>query len=289
MNQLNAYVLGIYQLAMIVRDTLEYTLKKESYNVEIYEQRRKGLEALLLDNAPLPIFVRNNGEKAEPILANLKKFQEEFYSDTATIVQLSHNEVRVDHNQHLVIYEQVVGIYQTLVDVVAGYMNYARANKLEDEDIIELYHLDERYFRLYSHYVIVDDLMAAFKEFNQVMKENNGEPGPLSNFVVEDMKKLNGFLQFEKQHNKITDTKYNELIDQVFAFVENMEGKRALPEGKSFPYVHKQILEELRGELGPAEKAWQDQYHKVMLAAVEASKQAQEVLKQTEVKKEDLS
>lgn len=263
MNKLNTFVLGIYQVALIIRDTLEYAVIRESYSLEAYEQRKKALEMLLEENAPLQTFIKNNGEKAQEILVNIQRFQENIYGEQSTIVSKTSNGLKVDHNQHVQIYEQVIGIYQTLLDILFGYMNYAKENGLADDEVIELFKLDERVFRLYAHIALVHDLMRNFTEFNKIVRENNGKTDPLSNFVVEDMKKLNGFVMFQKQHNRIIDVEYKEITDEVYAFIENMEGKRALPEGKSFPDIHRELSDKLIEELSKTEPKWKEQFQQI--------------------------
>ncbi|MCH3976430.1 MAG: hypothetical protein LKF69_03720 [Bacilli bacterium] len=274
MNNVNSYILGIYQVALIVRDSLEYTVRNRAHEVKAYEERKKGLDILLAEGAPLPQFVKANGEKSGKVLENLHNFQESIYSDKSTIVKVAAEGIRVDDNQHLTVYEQIVGIYQTLIDILQGYIGYTKKENLYDERVDKLVYLDEKFFRVYSILNIVGDIVISFNEFNKLMNEQKGKPSPLSNFVVEDMRKLYGLVLFEKKHNRIVEADFNAAFDQCMALVESMEGKRALPDGKKFPDLFKETNQAVVALLGPAETAWRDQFRVLMAEALSAASKA---------------
>ena len=53
MNQTTRYVMDIYQVSVIVRDTLEYLIqKKDGYNADVYKQRKEILKLALTENHP---------------------------------------------------------------------------------------------------------------------------------------------------------------------------------------------------------------------------------------------
>lgn len=270
------YILGIYQVMLMVRDTLEYTMQGRKPEIRGYNERKAGFQALLVEKAPLPRFVAANGDKSKQVLENLNNFIKNVYSEESTIVRISGEEVRVDHAQHLQIYEQVVGLYQTLLDIVNGYVAYAKKENQYENIVGAVVESDEYFYRVYSHLVIMDDIVATFGEFNKVMKENQGKPNPMANYIIDDLKKLFGYIIFQKQHNKIRDVKYNEMVDSCFALVETMEGKRALPEGKSFPDLFKANKEMILSLLSPAELNWKAQFRSWMNEAVEFSRAQRE-------------
>lgn len=106
----------------------------------------------------------------------------------------------------------------------------------------KLVYLDEKFFRIYSILNIVGDIVISFNEFNKLMNEQKGKPSPLSNFVVEDMRKLYGLVLFEKKHNRIVEADFNAAFDQCMALVESMEENGLYPMGKnSLIYLRKQI------------------------------------------------
>ena len=276
MNQMSNYILGIYQVMLMVRDTLEYTMQGRKADLRAYNERKAGFKALLVDNAPLPRFVAANGEKSAKVMENLQNFIKNVYSEQSTIVRIASEEVRVDHAQHIQIYEQVIGLYQTLLDIVNGYMAFAKKENQYETIVGAVVESDEYFYRVYSHLVIMDDIVATFGEFNKVMKENQGKPNPMANYIIDDLKKLFGYLVFQKQHNKIREIKYNEMVDNCFVLMETMEGKRALPEGKSFPDLFKTNKELILSLLSPAEFNWKAQFKNWMNEAVEYSRAQKE-------------
>ena len=63
MNQTTRYVMDIYQVSVIVRDTLEYLIqKKDGYNADVYKQRKEILKLALTENHPFSRFLANNNE-----------------------------------------------------------------------------------------------------------------------------------------------------------------------------------------------------------------------------------
>lgn len=49
MNQMSNYILGIYQVMLMVRDTLEYTMQGRKPDIRGYNERKAGFQALLTE------------------------------------------------------------------------------------------------------------------------------------------------------------------------------------------------------------------------------------------------
>lgn len=272
MNSINSFILSIYQVALIVRDSLEYTLKNHKAQAKVYIERKRALAVLLQDKSPLMTFIANNGEKSEKFKENLFSFRNYVFGEEDSIVKIVGEEVVTDKAQHLQIYESTVGIYQTLMDVINGYLKYAREQNAFEQPMADLLAADEFMFRVTSHLVLVDEIFERFGEFNKVMRENKGQPGPLTNFVVEDMKKINGLIHFEKVHNHVKDYRYNAAVDKALILIELMEGKRQLEPGKTFPETYQETRAAFADLIGEVEASWRTQFQKVMDDAVEWSK-----------------
>ena len=66
MNATTRYVIDIYQVSVIIRDTLEYLVpRKDGYKVEVYNQRKNIIKIALSKNHALDRFLTENKETGE--------------------------------------------------------------------------------------------------------------------------------------------------------------------------------------------------------------------------------
>lgn len=279
MNSVNSFILSIYQVALIVRDTLEYTIKNHKVKPAVYLERKKAWDVLLQEKAPLMTFIANNAEKSDKFKENLAQFKTYVFGEEDAIIQLVGEEVVVDRARNITIFESVIGIYQTLLDIMRGYLKYAKEQNAYEEAMEDLINKDEFMFRVTSHLVLVEEMFERFTEFNKVMRENGGKPDPLANFVVEDMKKINGLIHFSKAHNQVKDYRYHQAVDHVMILIELMEGKRQLEPEKTLPQFVQETRQAFANILNEVEKSWRDHFQKVMQDAYQWS--------QTQIKKQE--
>jgi hypothetical protein len=297
MNQVSQHIMSIYHYSVLVRDTLEYTIVKDAYNLEAFEQRKKALKVTLEEKSPLRHFIDTNGETGKTIETKIREFIDDVYGDDSTILRPSADGLRVDHAQHLKIYDYVVGIHETLSDITKGYVKFARDNKQEEPDVERVITDDERLYRGLVFMTVMADVDKTFLEFNKAMRETKGQPSPQSNYIIGDLKKLIGFLGFQKQHNTIRDAAFNDMMDHSFRVLEQIEGKRELPamplseeekntyKGKltsdgqrylTFPEIFKENHDIITKVVATSEENWRKSYQPVMtvLLAATAAKNA---------------
>lgn len=229
MNNPTNFLLGLYHFNLLIRNTLEYAYPRQSYSLIHYEERKKALEANLSDKGQIYLMMQKAGDQGKTVLEKLTDFQNTLYSQESTVIKATQDELRVDHAQHLVIYEMVIGLHQTFLDIMHGYVQNKPENVEFDFPLKDLFAADERFFRTLVFNAVMVDLEKDFLEFQKVMHESKGEKTPQSNYIVNDISRLIGFLRFEKQHNKVMDTSLNEMMDECFKVVEMVEGKRELP------------------------------------------------------------
>jgi hypothetical protein len=276
MNTTSHYIMGIYQLNLLLRDSLEYMLPNRTFTVDVYEKRQKGIASLLSENSPFSSFVKNNGEKAEEVMNNFRNFEVEVYSDKGSIVKIHSDQVEVDQAKHIAFYEMVVGLFQTVEDILQGYLNHAKKTNTYEESLEKAINSNEYYFRTLSHLVIVHDLIKAFNEFQVAMRESKGEPSPVANFINDDITKYYGFIAFQKKHNRVKDASYHEMLDKVNMLVQAMSGKRSLPEGTTFPDLFKDVEQSILKEVEKSEALWKVTFAPVMNEYIKFSKEAAE-------------
>ena len=141
-----------------------------------------------------------------------------------------------------------------------------------EEDFEDMVEDDERLYRVIVYLTIFDDIVKTFAEFNQAMRETNGQPSPQSNFIVNDLRRYIGFIKFSAQHNKIQDPELLKLIDDVEKVFSYMEGKEKLPEGKDFGKVFDETKIYIKSLLAAYETKWRNSFTKVFQDVIEFEK-----------------
>ena len=268
MNNFSLYTFRLYHYLLTVRDTLEYTIKRD-HKLEVYESRKKILTENLQEGTPFGDFLKNNGEAGEKIKEKITAFIKELYSEESTILMPSSELVRVDVAQIVTLFDMTVGITETLRDIVYQYISYGMKNEDEsqriDPMIVQLVEEDERMYRIVLSMLVMRAFQESFAEFQKVMSESKGQPTPQSNFIVQnELVKLAGYLRFSRQHTRATDNETLDLLDETLKVVEMTEGRRQRPNNRSF----KDIFDELNNKLNTCaakfETTWKGTYGKVV-------------------------
>ena len=275
MNDVTHFIFSIYNYNLMIRDTLEYTIPdRKEFKVAVYEQRKNTLKDMLEHPSPVRHFLDQNGETGKKIEENLKEFIEDVYGDNSTILHVSGEELRVDHAQHLAIYNFVVGLHETFNDILHGYLNFAKGQNKDEDDLEKMIEADDEMYRVIAYMTIFNDVEKTFIEFNQAMRETEGKPSPQSNFIVNDLKRYIGFLKFVRSHYKGTDKQILHMMDQVEHVFALMEGKEKLedPTQKSFAQVFEDVKKEIQMLMARTEQDWKKIFMTVYTDVVQFEK-----------------
>ncbi len=288
------FLLGLYHYAVMIRDTLEYTYRKEHYNPSAYQARRHALNAALEEKGQIKQILAKLGDNGPKIEEKLRDFIDLVYGPQSTVVKETATELRIDHAQHLVVFEMVVGLHQTMWDLLTGYLQAAQARNEVELPLGPLLAADERLYRSVVFLGVMNEIEKVFAEFQKAMHESRGQKTPQSNYIVNDLSKLVQLLAFQKAHSRIKDTTFNEMIDSNMRVLEMIEGKRELPlmpeaevnpEMKrvgvmisgvrhyAFPDMFAQARELTRQTLAESEAHWKDLYRPVNAELVALAQQ----------------
>ena len=264
MNNFSLYTFRLYHYLLTIRDTLEYTIKRD-HKVEIYENRKRILVDNLQEGTPFGDFLKNNGETGDKIREKVQSFIDELYSEKSTILMPSGELVRVDTAQVVTLYDMTVGLTETLRDIVFQYVAHGLSIKEIDPMMVDLVNDDERMYRIILSMLVMRSFQESFAEFQKVMGESQGKPTPQSNFIVQnELVKMAGYLRFSRQHTRCTDNETLDLLDDTLKVIEMTEGRRQRPDNKGF----KEIFDDLNNRLNMAaakfENIWKNQYQKVV-------------------------
>ena len=275
MNNFSLYTFRLYHYLLTIRDTLEYSIKRD-HSIEVYNNRKKILEDNLKEGTPFGDFLKNNGEAGDKIREKINQFLSELYSDESTILMPSGDKVRVDTAQLVTLFDMTVGLTETMRDIVFQYVSYGIKNNEIDQLLIKLVDQDERMYRVVLSMLAMRVFEESFAEFQKVMNESQGKPTPQSNFIVQnELAKLTGFLRFSRQHAHCTDNETLDLLDETLRVLEMTEGRRQRPEGKGFKEIFDDLNKKLNEAVAKDEAVWKATYQEVVNEVTKASQSQQ--------------
>ena len=268
MNNFSLYTFRLYHYLLTVRDTLEYSIKRD-HSIEIYNSRKTILTENLKEGTPFGDFLKNNGETGDKIREKVEQFIDSTYSENSTIIIPNGDKVRVDVAQIVTLFDMTVGLTETLRDIVYQYVGYGLNNKEQtggvDPLILQLVDADEKMYRVVLSMLVMRAFEESFAEFQKVMNESQGKPTPQSNFIVQnELVKMAGFLRFSRQHAHCTDNETLDLLDETNKVVEMTEGRRQRPDNKGFKEIFDDLNAKLNNLVAKHEAAWKDIYQKVV-------------------------
>lgn len=262
MNATTQYIMGIYQLNLLFRDTLGYLAPKrdDKFTKDLYLQRGENIRRLISEGSPFSNFLKNNAANSTKISDNINDFLETVYSEQSTIFRVVGELVEVDHSQHIRVYEMIMGIYQTLEDILYGYLNHAKETNTFEQEIADAISQDEYFFRSLATYTLSNDMFKLFREYSDAMRSANGQANPIANFISEDLKKVLNLIKFQEKHNKVTIARYKENEEKVNLFINYMTGQTPLPAGSNFETLFTELNEFVFKTLQEAEMMWRDKF-----------------------------
>ena len=271
MNNFSLYTFRLYHYLLTIRDTLEYSIKRD-HSIEVYNNRKKILEENLKEGTPFGDFLKNNGEAGDKIREKINQFLSDLYSDESTILMPSGDQVRVDTAQLVTLFDMTVGLTETMRDIVFQYVSYGIKNNEINQLLIKLVDQDERMYRVVLSMLAMRVFEESFAEFQKVMNESQGKPTPQSNFIVQnELAKLTGFLRFSRQHAHCTDNETLDLLDETLRVLEMTEGRRQRPDGKGFKEIFDELNKKLNEAVAKDESAWKATYQEVVNEVTKAS------------------
>ena len=230
MNDTTRFMMGIYQVSLMIRDTLEYVQGRPEHDVNFYTQRRDQIRHGLEEHSPLSSFCERNGEAGAKIRENIENFFNFAYGDEAEYITIENGKLIVDHARDLQALDYIIGLRETLIDIIKQFIIKAREDGVLEDSFANLIDLDEKFYRVLSSTIIFDKTHGLFLEFNKAMRDNGGKPSPQSNFVINDMKTLVGYCKFVSDHADKADTEFADLFAKHFTCLEYMEGSKQLPD-----------------------------------------------------------
>ena len=269
MNQTSEVIATLIHYTVAVRDTMEYCLKKDSYDVNLFKEKKRSVLIEVNEHTPLKDIIDHSGENGKKLETAIREFYDEVYGDDSSILKLGAEGLRVDHAQHLAIYKHVLPIHENVEAMIYGILNDAHQKNIDVSDIETVVKATERMYRGVATMALTNDLISLFNDFNKAMQDNKGVPSPASNFIQSDLQAVIGHLNFIRANSHTVDLDYKEGVeDKVHALIENMTGRRALHANEKFPDAIRIVQQSITDYLKPCEDTFRALYVPAMQALV---------------------
>ena len=269
MNKTSEVLATLIHYNVAVRDTLEYCLKKDAYDANLFKEKKRSVLIEVNEHTPLKDIIDHSGENGANLEKQIREFYDEVYGDSSTILKLADDGLRVDHAQHLKMYKYILPIHEAVASMVAGIINDAHTKSIDVADMEALYKADERMYRGVVTLCLTNDLVLLFNDFNKAMQDNGGKPSAASNFIGQDIQTVINHLNFVKDNGHVTQLDYKEGVeDKVNAFMENVTGRRDLKQGERFPDAIRAVQNSIGDYVRVTEEAFRTLYVPAMQALV---------------------
>ena len=263
MNNYTAAIGSFIRYDMIVFNTLEYTMKKDKYDVQAYKARKEIIKNELEQNTPLHACLANSGEAGENLTKKINELLSDVYGDDSTILKLSPDgsELRVDYSQCLTVFEKVLPIHEEMRKIIEAHMNGSKKEEKMDEPSYEdLIAKNEYFYRGMVYMLLLDQFDHLFAEYNKARNEAKGAITPQSNFIQNDISRVVNLFHFVRNNAVARSADYYEVVDPLFALIEMTGGRRDLPQGKNFGDVFTDVKRITREHANKWETAWKPAY-----------------------------
>ncbi len=260
MNEQTRYVMAIYELGIIIRDSMEYLLPpgKDGFDLKVYQSRKQMCSHLIDEKSPFQVFCNNNKAQAkdsditvgEKISNQVHEFYDDVYGDESRIVKIDHDKVVVETSLLLQLMDYCIGLHETVSDICLGFqISFEKADNLEP-DLKQLLLCDDPFYRAIAFRSIATVFVLKFAEYNTAVKSyilaertKNGvdptkQPGfdpkvdPSCAFISNEMTRVIGFFNFLRTHNKSHDVIFEDSIKRMQDDFHYFDGSKKLAEGQ---------------------------------------------------------
>lgn len=260
MNQISEVITTLIHYKVVVRDTMEYTLNKDQYDVALFNEKKRSILVELNEPTPLRSIIDNSAETGKKFEEMVRNWYEQVYGENSTILKLADDGLRVDHAQHLAIFQGVIPVHENIEAMIQGIINDAHNRNIDVKTAQEVDLAEERLYRAVSYMTLTNELVKLFGDYNQARREANGAETAASKFIGNDISAVINLLSQIRANAKLTDNAYMTMQDKVFDLVENMTGRRDLPAGKNFGQVIQDAQQTIANYVKEVEPAFRTVY-----------------------------
>ncbi len=243
------FAFGILEIAMVVRDTLEYFVPNEKgYDLNRYESRKVILKNLTSERSPLYAFASQNGlgtekddkgndvpRRGQRVLNSLNDLISTAYGEDPRFIRVIDGKVTVDPSYFVPVLEQIIGVRETLNDIINVVLTSLKNSHPEELDPVfeELIAAEQRLSRAIELRITAMQLNTTFLRFqndvrryiNDLRTSTTTDPTKDPDFKVTndptvaydnaEMGKLFGYMNFLIAHSKETDDEFKNTCETM--------------------------------------------------------------------------
>lgn len=272
MNQISEVIATLEHYKVAVRDTLEYTLIRDNYDINSFNEKKRSILIELEQPTPLKSIIDNSGENGQKLEKLIRDFYDQVYGEPSTILKAADDGLRVDHAQHIAIFKGVLPIHENVEAMVKGIIADANKNGVDVKAAEAVDKAEERLYRAVAYLSLTNQLIKLFGDYNQARREAKGEESAASKFIGNDINQVIGLLNTVRANSNMTDERYMGVQDKVFTLVEYMTGRRDLPMGKGFGEAIRETQDAINGLVREVEPAFREVYIPFINELVESAK-----------------
>lgn len=272
MNQISEVIATLEHYKVAVRDTLEYTLIRDNYDINSFNEKKRSILIELDQPTPLKSIIDNSGENGQKLEKLIRDFYDQVYGEHSTILKAADDGLRVDHAQHIAIFKGVLPIHENVEAMVKGIIADANKNGVDVKTAEAVDRAEERLYRAVAYLSLTNQLIKLFGDYNQARREAKGEESAASKFIGNDINQVIGLLNTVRANSNMTDERYMGVQDKVFTLVEYMTGRRDLPMGKGFGEAIRETQDAINGLVREVEPAFREVYIPFINELVESAK-----------------
>lgn len=272
MNQISEVIATLEHYKVAVRDTLEYTLIRDNYDINSFNEKKRSILIELEQPTPLKSIIDNSGENGQKLEKLIRDFYDQVYGEHSTILKAADDGLRVDHAQHIAIFKGVLPIHENVEAMVKGIIADANKNGVDVKAAEAVDKAEERLYRAVAYLSLTNQLIKLFGDYNQARREAKGEESAASKFIGNDINQVIGLLNTVRANSNMTDERYMGVQDKVFTLVEYMTGRRDLPMGKGFGEAIRETQDAINGLVREVEPAFREVYIPFINELVESAK-----------------
>lgn len=242
MNHELRYLFGIYQISLVLRETLEYFFPQDDENsVKKYYSRRNILNEMLKEGTPFRLFCKSNGDKMDKLLENIQNFTKDVYSPESTIITVRNNngkeQIYVEDSLYINLLDYIVGIRENFNQVISGFVNQIDQDGKMEPDFKKLMTVDERFYRAFVLKVCAISINSKFKEYNAAIndffnsnKEFKGQidkanEDPSVKFIARELSRIIELTNFVIKHSNETDVAFTSAVKNYQDAIQCFFGK----------------------------------------------------------------
>jgi hypothetical protein len=88
MNQISEVLTTLIHYKVVVRDTLEYTLPKDAYDVALFKEKKRSILVEVDQPTPLKSILDRSGDNGKNLEKTIRDFYDQVYGDSSTILEI---------------------------------------------------------------------------------------------------------------------------------------------------------------------------------------------------------